>query len=231
MGKEERLILLANNGNYHFKGKKSEVLDRTVELLNEWFKNKRLYLNLTNGIEFMPYLSPKRRLEDIRFCRIQSTWCEQKEWSRLLLDLDYDLLMSLAMGVDCVLLDGTAKGEQSRAIWQGLPFISYVLTRLWLGQNVRVAVGERKIKHDTTKYFNEVYDNLDEAVFRKLNYFQRFVNTDDIKLDGCCMNAEHDNDYAFYADIIHTYAKCGQLSIELSEVFDEFRKMIKEKEN
>lgn len=47
------------------------------------------YINLTNGVEAIPML--KFWNEDYRFIRIQSTICEQKNWDRLIQDLDYFL--------------------------------------------------------------------------------------------------------------------------------------------
>lgn len=58
------------------------------------------YINLTNGVEAIPMLEFWN--EDYRFIRIQSTICEQKNWDRLIQDLDYDFLMNLALGHKCI---------------------------------------------------------------------------------------------------------------------------------
>lgn len=42
---------------------------------------------------------------DYRFIRIQSTLCEQKNWDRILQELDYDFLMHAAHGNEIIVYD------------------------------------------------------------------------------------------------------------------------------
>ena len=89
----------------------------------------KLYINLTNGIEDIPFLS-----SFYSFIRIQSTWCEQKEWDKILQDLDYGFLMDLAIGNKCIVIDRSKRGT-SRAIFQGLEFIKYALNKVWFNED------------------------------------------------------------------------------------------------
>lgn len=53
------------------------------------------YLNLTNGIDFIPELSSKNF--DYKFVRIQSSLCERHCFNQLLQDLDYNFLFDIAL--------------------------------------------------------------------------------------------------------------------------------------
>ena len=68
------------------------------------------YINLTNGIEAIPRLSG-----NYKFIRIQSTICEQKLWDKLIQELDYDFLMNLALGNECIVYDFWSKKTYSKS--------------------------------------------------------------------------------------------------------------------
>lgn len=143
------------------------------------------YINLTNGLEFLS-LCPG----DTGYIRIQSTACEQKRWDFILQDLDTDLLFELARGTKCVVYDAGKRGE-SRALWQGLPWIRYVLARVWMDREDKAFCRG----HNVTKYFAECYEKLDRRTLAKLKYFRRFVNVKDIKLSGVFMTTTNDGKY------------------------------------
>lgn len=82
--------------------------------------------------------------DDYRSIRIQSTICEQKNWDRLIQDLDYDFLMNLALGHKCVVYDFGAKKPIPRAVYQGLEFVKYVLNSRWLDQEYITNVNRSK---------------------------------------------------------------------------------------
>lgn len=154
-----------------------------------------VYLNLTNGIEF---LEISYSLGFNCFIRIQSTACEQKRWDFILQELDYNFLMNLALGKDVLVIDFSAKKEQTRAIYQGLEFIKYVLNKYWLNKEYTPCVRGFNCK----EYFEGVYNKLDKRTLKKLDYFKKFLNTSDIKLEGLCFKTEHDGDYKYYSNLL-----------------------------
>ena len=61
------------------------------------------FINLTNGIEAIPFL------DNYEFVRIPSTYCEAKAWDKLMLSLDSNFLMNLAVGNTCIIYDYSQK--------------------------------------------------------------------------------------------------------------------------
>jgi hypothetical protein len=153
----------------------------------------KCYVNLTGGIECIERLG----LKDYRFIRIQSTACEQKRWDFILQDLDYDFLMSLALGERVVVFD-TSKRGMSRAVWQGLKWVEYALNRRWFDKEVEVIVRG----HNASGYFRQVYGSLDNRTFRKLDYFKKFLNTDQLSLNFTCIKTGRDGDYECFRKIL-----------------------------
>ena len=153
-----------------------------------------IYLNLTNGIEALEFLKPA----NLRFVRIQSTACEQKRWDFILQDLDYSFLMDIALGENVTVVDYSAKKENTRAVYQGLEFIKYVLNKYWLNKEYTPNVKGL----NCSNYFKSVYDSLDKRTFKKLEYFKKFLKTDKIKLKGVCFKTEHDGDYEYYSELL-----------------------------
>lgn len=149
-----------------------------------------VYLNLTNGIESIG------DFPDARFIRLQTVSCEQKKWDFLLQDLDYDFLLNLALGNIVFVIDYSQKHEFSRALWQGIPFIEYVLNRFWLGVEKETYVKS----FNCTEYFNECYNNLSKRTFKKLEYFKKFLNTDSILIYYIGYQTTHDGDYKYYKE-------------------------------
>ena len=81
------------------------------------------YLNLTNGLEYLD------EIDEYKLVRIQSTICEQKNWNKLIQDLDYNFLFDLAQGNTVEIYDTSSNKKISRALYQGVEFIRYVLLR------------------------------------------------------------------------------------------------------
>ena len=94
----------------------------------------KTYLNLTNGIEFLDKFNA--RVEDIKFVRIQSCACERHLWDKLINDLDYNFLLDLALGYEVVVWDTSARKRESRAMYQGLKLIEYVLNKIWFDKEI-----------------------------------------------------------------------------------------------
>lgn len=161
------------------------------------------YMNLTNGIEYLQGLADIALVifPKISFIRIQSTYAEQKLWSEIIEDLDYDFLLNLAVGNKCIVYDYSAHKENSRALYQAIPWIKYCLDRIWF-----------KVEHkafvkgiDTTKYFNEEFRKLSSKAEKKLKYFRKFLLTDEIFLQTVCKKTTIDSKYDIYKQILKNY--------------------------
>lgn len=163
-------------------------------------KTIKRYINLTNGIEAIEGINGS-----YNFIRIQSTMCEQKNWDRIIQELDYTFLMDLALGNECVVYDYGARKPIPRAMYQGLEFIKYTLNKRWLDKeyvpNVSRSNRERNY-NDCSKYFYECYKSLDNRTKKKLDYFMQFLNTDEIKLSYISQATIHDGDKEFYRRIL-----------------------------
>lgn len=158
----------------------------------------KYYLNLTNGIEFLT-----NNNLDYKFIRIQSTHCERHLWNNILLDLDYNFLLDLALGYNVIVFDTSQHKKESRAMYQGLKFIEYVLNRYWLNKEPEIKVKDMICNN----YFREEYKSIDDKVFRKLKYLKKFINTESINLKSICKNTIHDSDYEYYKNILIKYYK------------------------
>lgn len=163
---------------------------------------QKIYINLTNGIEALPRLTG-----DIRFIRIQSTHCEQKLWSQLILDLDYDFLMNVALGYECVIYDFGAKKPIPRALYQGVEFIKYALHMRWLKQLYQPRISRSGCKengHKCEEYFNQCYQDLSDKAKKKLDYFMPFV-AGEINIVTKSDSTIHDGNKNYYRDILEVY--------------------------
>lgn len=157
------------------------------------------YLNLTNGIEFIPKLSGHNNL---KFIRIQSTACEQKRWDFILQELDYNFLLDLALGNNVTVVDYGANKEVSRACYQGVEWIRYALNNCWFGKDEKSFVRGT----DVTNYFGECYAKLDKRTLKKLNYFKKFLTTKTLHLDYLSASTDKDGNYEYYKTILKEYA-------------------------
>jgi len=155
----------------------------------------KYYLNLTNGIEFLD--NPDFN-EDYRFVRIQSTTCERHLWNKLLSDLDYNFLLDLALGNEVVICDTSPHKTISRALYQGVEFIKFVLYKVWFNKNVIPYVKGK----ECNKYFQNQYKTLDNKTLNKLKYLRKFLNTDEIKITCMSFNTKHDGDYNYYRNVL-----------------------------
>lgn len=157
------------------------------------------YINLTNGIESLPVLP-----NGFRFIRIQSTICEQKLWDRLIQDLDYDFLLNIAIGNECVIYDYGARKPIPRAIYQGVEFIKYVLYKRWLNEEYLTRCNRNNGEHirkDCNSYFESCYRSLDDRTKKKLDYFKSYVSGV-IDIKTVTDATIHDVDKKFYRNIL-----------------------------
>lgn len=173
-------------------------------VFNNPLANEYHYINLTNGIEAIPKLNG-----EYKFIRIQSTWCEQKLFNRIIQDLDYDFLMNLALGHRCIVYDFGANKPVPRAVYQGLEFVKYTLNRRWLNKEYITDVGKHRNNEkgfNCNDYFSVCYQKLEERTKKKLDYFLPFINTDELKLECVTASTEHDGDKEYYKEILKNAA-------------------------
>lgn len=164
---------------------------------------QKIYVNLTNGIEALPVLNG-----EVHFIRIQSTYCEQKRWSQLILELDYDFLMNIALGHECVIYDFGARKPVPRALYQGVEFIKYALHMRWLRQLYQPQISRSGCKengHKCEKYFNQCYQDLSDRAKKKLDYFMPFV-VGEINIVTKSDSTIHDGDKNYYCHVLWEYA-------------------------
>lgn len=148
------------------------------EFLDDFFdetkekQTEKHYYNLTNGLQFKKFNEP------YGFIRIQSTACEQKRWDFIIQDLDNDFLYNLAIGNTCIVYDLSEKKKKTRALYQGLEWIKYVLYRRWFNKNYIPVVNGNNCQ----KYFSDCYLNLGKRTKTKLDYFKKFLKYDEIRI-------------------------------------------------
>ena len=158
----------------------------------------QLYLNLTNGLDVLPLLTHQY----YKVIRIQSTACEQKRWDFILSDLDHNLLFDLAIGQVCYIVDCSHTGKMTRALYQGLEWIRYALTRYWLDKPYKPLVKGMNVE----KYFSKMYEEkVSKQTFNKLKYYKKFLLTEEIRLVPISWETEHDGDYEYFKKIVEQY--------------------------
>jgi hypothetical protein len=153
------------------------------------------YINLTAGIEAVP------ENPEFRFVRIQSTHCEQKLWDEVFMSAGADLLMNLALGNKCVVHDRSAGGGMSRAQWQGLELLSYVLSVRWFGREDDPCFRG----HVDRKYARKVYSELSTRTVKYLDYFKQFLMTGRVRLEVDGGLAGHKDKKAFYRAVLKVH--------------------------
>lgn len=155
----------------------------------------KVYLNLTNGIDFLEDPDFK---EDYKFVRIQSSACERHCWDKILMELDYNFLMDVALGYNVIVYDTSNKRIVSRALYQGLAFVNYALNRIWLNKIVKPDVKGM----DCSEYFNEEFLKIKDKSLKKIKYVKKFLNTDKLHLGYIGKQTTHDGDYTYYKNLL-----------------------------
>ena len=156
------------------------------------------YINLTNGLEGFAkrWVQP----EHVRYMRLQSTRCEQKDWYRLIDELSDDLLFNLAVGRKCVIIDFGARKDVPRAIWQGMEFVLYCCHWMWYNREYQF-VYERSKK--CLPYFRQVLHEMPDRTRKKLRYYKQYC-TGKILVEYRTAATEHDGNAEFYWSLIET---------------------------
>lgn len=153
------------------------------------------YLNLTNGLEYL------NEIESYKLVRIQSSLCEQKCWDKLIQDLDYNFLFDIAQGNIIEVFDTSRKKKESRALYQGIEFIRYVLLRRWFDAKpteIPAVVNGFKV----TEYFETEYKKLSKDTKKKLDYVKKFVNSNGIYIKRICKKSLYDGQYEYFKKLL-----------------------------
>jgi len=156
----------------------------------------KIFLNLTNGIEAIERFGLK--LEDVSFIRLQSCHCESKKFVEILKELDYNFLMHLAMGFRCVVYDFGAKSPTSKALYIGLTWVKYALYRRWFGKIIPVEIKG----WDLSQRFDMFYKKIDDKTKRKLDYFKKYLFTEEILIETVSDATINDNKPGYFRSIL-----------------------------
>ncbi|KAG2484115.1 hypothetical protein HYH03_017066 [Edaphochlamys debaryana] len=185
----------------------AQRLDLPIDL-----RTARHFVNLTNGIEALPVLHQLGL--PYSFVRIQSTACEQQNLEALVSELDANLLVSLALGHCCLVYDCGSRAREGtpRALWYGLEFVRYCLSRSWLKQSVPVQLRG----HNAAREFEGHVRKFKQSTSRRLAYYARYLPPGGlpygVRLHGVFRPTGRDEDTAFFVRTLHDH----QLPYELS---------------
>lgn len=170
------------------------------------------YVNVTNGIEAIPILESASI--PYSFVSIQSTHLEQKHFDLMLRSLGANFLINLALGVECVVVDYGANKLNSRAIYQGLPFIKYTCEKIWYKDFERPYIISRNnssLTYDAREIFKEYFNSLDKKTRRCISKYKEYSKLNDSKrvsLTGLSTSTTNDGNAPFYSDIVNKYLLC-----------------------
>jgi hypothetical protein len=158
---------------------------------------RKIFINLTNGLEAM-----EREGFDssqVNFMRIQSTYCEGKQWELLLQDLDHNFLMWAALGYECVVYDYGSNHPVAKAIFMGLEWIRFTVNKIWFNRTIVPYMKEKQV----FSMFESEYRKLSKRTINKLEYYKKFVKSDNINIVGIHAETDKDDDINYYVDIVN----------------------------
>lgn len=116
-------------------------------------------------------------------------------------ELDYNFLFDLAQGKLVKIYDTSRNKKESRALYQGVEFIRYVLLRRWF--NIESTEIQAVVKeHTVTQYFETEYKKLSKNTKKKLDYVKKFVNSNGIHITRICKKSLYDGQYEYFKRII-----------------------------
>ena len=131
--------------------------------------------NLTNGVNCNLFQGGTLDPSIVRVTRIQSTQCEQKQWSSVLNTLGPEFFATLARTQQhLVFHDRSERDRYTRALWQGVPWIMYAVTRTWypdhdFGPGVVLTRQGRVM--NVGLYWDDMYRSLPERTLKMLRYY------------------------------------------------------------
>ena len=169
----------------------------------------RHFINLKNGVEAIPTLRAVG-IDDYAFVRIQSTLCEVGDMEKMLLELDANLLVSLALGYSCVVYDFGSRDKKRgvpRALWYGLEFTRFALNRYWFdGEECSHSPVLRGKRVDGD--FRHKLSSLSKSAKKRIKYYRKFVPQEvldtypGVRLVGAYAATTKDDDEGFYAETL-----------------------------
>jgi len=157
----------------------------------------KYFINLSTGIEAiaeMPFLQHT----DISFVRIQSSHCEAAAFEDILLGLDANFLMYLALGYTCIVIDYGARSHTSKAVRIGLEWIRYFLNIVWLNKRIKPIINQK----DVSEFFYENYIKVSKKTRSKFRYYRKYLQTNQIRLIGLTKSTEYDGYFDNYIHIL-----------------------------
>lgn len=169
----------------------------------------KTWLNLTNGIECVPYL--KKHGIPYDFCRFCSCSFEQKRWSDAIDCMPDDMLMRFALGMPQAIVDFGANKTCSRAIRQGVPIALRICAEIWQQdecKNEPMYIFDRNgnVLNAGIDFAKQAM-SLNKKQKSRLKYFKKYF--DDANMMRCLYlysaPTVHDGDYRYYSDIMKKY--------------------------
>lgn len=160
------------------------------------------WLNLTNGIEAAELLDTFGI--PYKYCRFKSCSFEGKNWGDALDSMSDDMLMQLALGNRQVIIDFGANKPCPRAMRQGIPIVSRMLSIAWglpIDKNMWL-FGRNGVPQRCSDDFAREAMKLTRKQRNRLAYFSKFVtpNLDGVKITCVCAPTEHDGDYDLHVN-------------------------------
>lgn len=178
------------------------VVERGEELRG-LLRGSVVFVNLTAGLEWLPELRELGLgLGELRFCRLPSSLCEQGLYNEFLARVPDEMLLRLALGQRVAVLDTSSRWSfgVSRALWQGLAYLAYVLNALWFGE--RCAPRHPKGFALPIEVFERALRRMPDPLKRRIEYYRHFLATDRIELLGISRRSLHDGDWSWYRAVL-----------------------------
>eukprot|EP00899_Mesostigma_viride_P016720 jgi/Mesvir1/25049/Mv04487-RA.1 len=164
-----------------------------------------------------------------QFCRLQSTLCEAAArggLEKLLLELDPNLLLSLALGHTCFIYDYGSRNKKRgvpRSIWYGVEFVRFALHTLWFDAPPPHAPILRG--HDVTAHFQRQVASLSKSTTKRLRYYRKWIPVSPsgvegdagsrrVRVFGICSTTWNDGEHGYYRDILYRHAGIACLAQE-----------------
>ena len=160
-----------------------------------------VWLNLTNGIEVMPYLNGRI---PYKFCRFRSCSFEQANWNDAIADMPDDMLMNFALGKMQYVVDLGANRPCPRALRQGFMIALRRISISWgLPVDEHMYICDRKgVPMRVSDEFARQTMRLDKKQKSRLDYFCRYVDTDRLNVLMMCAPTSFDGDYELHSNIV-----------------------------
>lgn len=109
--------------------------------------------------------------------------------------------MFAAMGWNCLVYDFGSQNELSKAIYIGLEWIKFVLNKRWLNADYPIIIKNKNV----TEYYEGEYRKLSKSCRWRLDYFRRFLLTNELLISGITSKTQNDNNYDYFRGIIAKY--------------------------